>query len=265
MIKKYFKLYSLYLSQYFKTRLNYRKDFLISLFMEMLSKISTLLFITIIFSHIPNLQGWNIHQVLIIYGLALTCRGFYFTFFGRLEDLGSEFIIEGNLDRLMVRPVNPLFLLIADRIYENQLTEVLLGIVAIIVGLVNVKITITFGVILTLCFSIVNGVLLYFGFFLLINSISFWFHNRFSLMWTFMELSDFVQYPVTVFNPTLRFILTWIIPFALTSYFPAILILDQFKSYHWIAYTSPIITLIFLMLGYKVWSSGLYRYESTGS
>lgn len=263
MIKKYFKIYFLFLSQYLKRRMSFSKDFILALFMDIVGKISTLLFITILFNNIPVLGGWTLNETLVIYGLALMCRGTYLTFFSRLEDLGSDFILDGELDRLLVKPISPLFSIIAEKVNEESLTEVLIGLGALIYAIAQIKITAI--KVFFIIFSFINGVLIYFAFFLIINCISFWYNSRFSIMWTFMELSDFSQYPISIFTSPIKFVLTWIVPFSLASYYPAVYILGKGIENHWISYVTPVITIVFLLLAYAIWHKGLKKYESVGN
>jgi ABC-2 type transport system permease protein len=233
--------------------------------MEIIGKISTLLFITILFNNIPLLGEWSLKETLVIYGLCLICRGIYLTFFGRLEDLGSDFILDGNLDKLLVKPISPLFSIISEKVNEENLTEVLLGIAAFVYALSSLKVRITLLKSVFICFSIVNGVAIYFSFFLIINCISFWYNSRFSIMWAFMELSDFSQYPMNIFKSPIRSILTWIIPFALTSYYPACFVIDKNIDNNHVLYFMPVITIVLVLISCFIWKKGLKKYESVGN
>lgn len=243
--------------------MSFGKDFIVTLLMDIIGQVSTLMFISILFNNIPMLSGWTLNETLVIYGLALMCRGTYLTFFSRLEDLGSDFILDGELDRILVKPISPLFNIIAEKISEENLTEVLLGFGALIYGIVHIKITVI--KVLFIIFSLINGVLIYFAFFLIINCISFWYNSRFSIMWTFMELSDFSQYPISIFASPIKFVLTWIVPFALTSYYPAVFVLGKNVGGYWVNCITPVVTIVFLLIAYLIWHRGLKKYQSVGN
>ena len=74
-MKRYIKLYVRFLEQYIKSLMEYRVDFILGLVGFILVQFTGVIFITLIFNAIPNLQGWGFYEILFIYGFAQIPRG----------------------------------------------------------------------------------------------------------------------------------------------------------------------------------------------
>ena len=97
-----------------KSRAEYRVDFWLGIFTAILSQLGALSFYWVIFSQTDALGGWQGQQVLFLFGLTalvlsvseLFCNGIWMLPF---------FVINGELDRLLVCPPRSLTLLLASR------------------------------------------------------------------------------------------------------------------------------------------------------
>ncbi|GEM_PF-2051297 len=61
--------------------------------------------------------------------------------------------------------------------------------------------------------------------------------------------SNFGNYPLTIFNSVLQFLLTFALPLAFMAYLPAIVILErtsELQIHPWFAYGAPIVAVIWL-------------------
>ncbi|HTY08720.1 MAG TPA: ABC-2 family transporter protein, partial [Candidatus Edwardsbacteria bacterium] len=95
-------------------------------------------------------------------------------------------------------------------------------------------------------------------------SLTFWFKDRGSLVSVMLNLGSFSKYPTPIFGPEIRLLLSWIIPFAFTAFYPAALFLNR-QQYASLAWLTPAVALAFLGAAGIVWRLGVRAYESTGS
>lgn len=256
------KLYCIYLKKIFRSRVMYIKDFILSLLLNVVSNTYSIIFIGIVFSNIPSIEGWNLYEMLLIYGINSICRGIFCTFFGELDLLSDEYILNGKLDAIMLRPRSTLLLLVSQNIYEENLSNILIGTVCLIYSFKGIQSLFTIKTMVILILSIVFGSIIYFSFFVIICSLAFWFNTRFSLMWSFLDVTEYANYPATIFHKSIRRIITWFIPFGLVSFYPSIIMLGKCRSLNWIGYLIPIITIIWCIIAAIIWKRGLDRYES---
>ena len=78
------------------------------------------------------------------------------------------------------------------------------------------------------------------------------------------QLSTFVKYPITIYPVWIRGVLTFIIPFAFTGYFPAAYILGKGSFLLGVVLTF-VVSFISILIAYRIWLIGIKRYESSGS
>ena len=77
-------------------------------------------------------------------------------------------------------------------------------------------------------------------------------------------VNDFSKYPVTIYNKAVQTIITYVIPFAFTAYFPASYFLTGKIPLFCIGGTVIAGTVMFTLAVF-VWNRGLRAYESAGS
>ncbi len=64
--------------------------------------------LTVLFSKIDALKGWSFEQVLFIYGFSMLPLGLFNLVSVNLYRFSESYIVEGNFDRVLLRPLNPL-------------------------------------------------------------------------------------------------------------------------------------------------------------
>lgn len=253
-----------YIAQFLKKRMIYAVDFWAGLAADLSLQVTNLLFLAVIFSKVPDLRGWQRDEVIFIYGLAIMSYGLFHAFFSNIYHLGNTYLVEGNMDRVLLRPLDPLFQIYSERVDVQDLGETLLG--AVLVGWAAWKLQLDWSWIhfIALPFFVLCGVLIFLGVFTLLSSVSFWFVDRVGLLPPIYNMMAFGRYPVTIYSPVLRFVLSWIIPFAFISFFPSTWFLGR-KEYVGYFIATPAVALVFFGTGYALFRLGLRRYESTGS
>jgi ABC-2 type transport system permease protein len=78
------------------------------------------------------------------------------------------------------------------------------------------------------------------------------------------NMLTFGRYPLDIYNPFIKFFLSWIVPFGFASFYPAASVLREgaYRVYAWLI---PVVTVAFLGLAITVWNRGVRNYSSTGS
>ncbi|HIE29259.1 TPA: ABC transporter permease, partial [Candidatus Poribacteria bacterium] len=130
-VRFYIKIYIRYFSQSLKRRLAYRSDFLIQIIFALSTQVASLVFVLTIFEHIPDLNGWSFAEILFIYGFAQTAMALFSFFFGNLISLGRYYILNGQLDRVLLRPLHPLFQILVERLDFGALSTLGMGLGAL--------------------------------------------------------------------------------------------------------------------------------------
>ena len=263
-MKRYFKLYIQFFKQYIKILIEYRADFILGLVGFLLVQFVGVIFIRLIFNSIPALHGWSFYQVLFIYGLAQIPRGIDHVFTDNLWMLAGQIIIQGNFDRYLIKPINPLFQLIAEKFQPDGFGEIVIGTILFVTAAVNLELSFTPMKIILLLIAIIAATFIYTSIKLAVASFAFWVKFAQSHLFMVYQLSDFTKYPIGIYPKGIRFLLTFIVPFTFTAYFPGAYFLGKEGIVSGI-FITVLVSIIASCLSYLVWTTGLKKYESSGN
>lgn len=255
-----------YFAQFLKSRMEYRVDFLAGLTATIILQLIGLVFIEVIFLKIPTLNGWSRPQVFFIYGLTLLPTSLFSAFFTNLYMFSSHYIVDGNFDRILLRPLNSLFQVCLERVRIEALSGLLTGalVIAYASALLEPPLAWTAGRVALLVLFVLSGTTIMVGLFVGCTSLSFWFVDRIGLLPPLYNVMAFGRYPLNIYDPRIQWVLTWILPFAFLGFFPATLFLDQ-PGWRMQVLMTPVVAAGSLAVGFALWNRGLRRYESTGS
>lgn len=100
-------------------------------------------------------------------------------------------------------------------------------------------------------------------------SITFWTKQSGSMIYMiyiFYMFNDFAKYPISIYNSLLRWLFSFIVPFAFTVYYPASYFLQDKNGIFNIG-GLILISFVFFFISLKLWDRGrsLDVYESAGS
>lgn len=261
---RYFRLYVMFVTQYLKMLMEYKADFLIGILGFLFTQGSGIAFIWLVFQKIPHLNGWDFHQVVFIYGFAQLPRGLDHLLTDNLWLLSGQIIVRGEFDRYLLRPVNPLFQVVAERFQFDALGELLVGILLVGMALPYAHISITPFKALIFVVVILAGTVIYTSVKLFFASMALWIQFSQAILFMNYQLSNFAKYPLSIYNKVVRGILTFVIPFGFTAYYPAGYFVDKVNLAHALWGTLAAAALSFAV-AYMTWLKGLKSYQSVGN
>lgn len=261
---RYFKLYSMFLSQYIKTLMQSKADFFMGFFAFFLIQGSGIGFIWLIFSQIPDLDGWSFDQVLFIYGFAQIPRGMDHMFTDYIWILAGNTIVRGEFDKYLLRPLNPLFQLVAERFQPDGIGEVVIGILLVSISGANLALDLTVAKILVALVLVFFGVVVYTSIKLFFGSLAFWIKRSQSILFMFYMTADFSKYPMTIYHRSIQAFATYIVPFALTAYLPASYFLGV-NSLEFVLLRVVGVAIVAWLIAYGTFKRGITKYESVGN
>jgi len=262
-MKRYFRIYWASTAQHLKRMLQYRSDFLIGAGSFLFIQASGLLFIALIFQQIPDLNGWTLTEMMFLYGYFQLPRGLDHLITDNIWLIPTK-VRRGEIDRYLLRPINPLFQLVIERFQVEAFGELAVGIFLVAYTIPQLKIALTFvNVGLGLLFVIL-GSLIYTSIKLITASIGFWVINSMPIMTTIYNIADFSKYPTTIFPKVIQWTITYLIPFAFVSFLPATVLLNRTDSTP-VVLGSIIAVTILTVSAYQLWKLGLKSYQSVGN
>ena len=96
------------------------------------------------------------------------------------------------------------------------------------------------------------------------SAIAFWTKASGHITHMLYAVNGFSKYPVTIYNKAIRTIITYVIPFAFTAYYPASYFLTGENGLFCVGGTVIAGSVLFAVALF-VWNRGLKAYESAGS
>lgn len=259
----YIGIFFQYASQYLKTRLTYRVDTLVEIFSDLLSQGVNLVFILVVFNHTALLKGWQKEEIIFIYGFFLVPYAIFVSFFN-IWDFSDRYIVKGEMDRILTRPLHSLFQVIMERIELESLFGMITGLLVMYYAGSTLGLQIVWYHPFIFVAMVMGGTFIYAGIFISLAAIGFWSDSRTDIMPMMYNISNYGRYPVDIYNRVIRFVLTWILPFAFVGVYPAAYFLKRQEWYSY-AFLSPVMGLIFFTAAILIWNTGVKKYRGAGN
>jgi ABC-2 type transport system permease protein len=259
----YLSMFFQYIGQYMKTRLQYRADLIVEIASDVLFQTVNLIFILVVFGHTQLLNGWNREEIIFIYGFFLVPYAIFSTFFN-IWDFNDRYIIKGEMDRILTRPIHSLFQVILERMELESLFGVFTGIAVMVYAGSGLQLSFHWYDPFVFVVMVLGGAFVYAGIFIMLASIGFWSDARTSIMPMMYNIGNYGRYPVDIYNKIIRFVLTWILPFAFVGVYPASYFLGKTDWYLY-AFLTPVIGVSFLTLSVILWNHGVKKYRGAGN
>lgn len=269
-VKRYIRLYRVLIRQFFKVILQSKVDFFMGLAGFFLTQIMGIAFLYLVFEQIPTLQGWSFDRLVFIYGFAQIPRGIDHLFTDNIWMVSWWLVRRGDFDRYMLRPMNLFFQVISEKLQPDAFGELLVGTI-LVARSIGKGVVVVDGIHVVMFFvSVMAGALIYTAVKLFFASIAFWIKTSGPFLQVAYELADFAKYPTEIYAKGIRFIITWIIPFAFVAYLPASYFLGVggfmgMKDNMAVIGIEWGIAVVFMIVAYLLFQRGTHVYESAGN
>ncbi len=250
---------------HFKSNMQYKGNTLLTALSSILVSIGEILAIYMMFMRFESVGEWGFYESILMFGIVTTVYSFS-ECFARGFDEFHDLVRCGDLDRLLVRPVNIFYQIFGNKIEFSKLARVTLGLVVCIIALVNLSISWTISKILVLIFTFVGGVAVIFGVLLIGASISIFSIEKLEFINIITNGSkELGYYPINVYTKWLRTIFTFIIPVACFNYLPISYLMGYGELPQIVYALSPLIGIIFLIPCILLFRWALTKYQSSGT
>lgn len=259
----YIKLWLCYFRGNWLALMSYRADFIVSNMANLFRNGILILSVGIIFGHVSTIGGWTFEQVLFFYALSMLGRSLWHLFCVNMLSM-SHFVHKGNLDRLLVRPANPLFQIIADYLDNDDWGECVIGITVLSYSAARLGVIrgpLDVGLLLVM---VLSAAMIYFALHLAASTTTFWLVKNQAVGHIVWELDNFSRYPLDIYSPALAALLTWVVPFGFVSFYPAQTFFAD-GALRLMGLMTPLVASVACFLSYRFWLLGLASYQGTGS
>ena len=214
-----------------------------------------------------QINGWNYGQLAFLYGLSVISHALSMIFFVQGWFMGY-YVIEGEFDRYLTRPMGVLYQFFFTNINIFGVTDLIPGILVFVYGCVKCGVTVNLLFIIQVIITLAGATLIRGGIYILLGSTSFHTGSAVDFGQYTQEIMDkTTMYPLSMYPESMQFILTYLLPVGWISFYPASALLGIDSRYA--GMMIPLITLaagILVMLAAGAYFNvGLRKYESAGN
>ena len=262
---KYLKLYFTYAKLSLMSKLVYKANVIIGIVAFLFTEAASLFTLYILVSSVPNIDGYTIYHIGLLFGITNMAVGIDHLFTDRLWTVAYWEVKTGKLDHMFLRPVPILFQVIASEIQLEALGEIIVA--TALIGLCGHQLNAIGGIvsILTVILGIICAAIIISSFKILVASLAFKFKRSGPLLQFIYNFSGYTKYPMKIYPKVIQAILTFIIPLGLCLFMP---FENLFAPVHnpLLLCTSMIgFTTLFATICIIFWNKLVKQYESTGT
>ena len=262
---RYVKLYFAYAKRSLMGKLTYKANVIIGIAAFLFTQIGALLTLFLLVGVVPNVDGYTMYDIGLLFGITNMAIGLDHLFSDRLWMVSYREVIDGKLDHIFLRPVPVLFQVLASEIQLEAFGELITATALIIFCSGNVSVTITpFGVLLIIV-GILCASLVITSFKIIVASLAFIFKRSGPLLQFIYNFSTFSKYPLNIFPKFIQFALYFIIPLGVCIYLPYNNLFTTTYNPYLVLLYMIISTVLFMVVAIFIWNKLCKRYESTGS
>lgn len=260
---RYLRLFINFFSFSVIQQTEHRIDFLMSLIQSFGWLVVGVVTINVMFIQTDSIAGWSKNEMLVMYSIFRVVSELWWFFFSLNLRALTEYVREGTLDYILLKPIPTQFIISFRNILIFSLPTLVLSIMLVIYFIYHAGIKIDGSKILIASLLIINSLVMIYSLMLMIATLSFW-TTKLQAFWEvygiFMEGA---RYPISLYKQPLNFIFTFIIPLALMFSLPTQFIVGRES---WASVSIAFLSgIVFLLISHKFFYYGIKRYNSASS
>jgi ABC-2 type transport system permease protein len=245
-----------------QAKLEYRADFVVGMVTSVLLQLAALSFLLVVFQNAPSLAGWRGPEVVFLFGMTAICLGCSELFFNHIWML-PQYIVSGDLDRLLMYPVHSLLFFLVTRPELHAFGNLLTGASLVVGSLLALHAPWYFWLLVPLWCAC--GSLIYTSLLVVFGSLSFKLLGPYShYLMVPHNLLQATRYPLAIYPGWLFYLLLIAMPFGSIHFLPASFLFGKAPG-AWRLFAPPLAAAVCMAQAQWFWNWGLRRYESTGS
>lgn len=263
------RMYKRFVIIYIKSKLEYHGALLLELFANTILIGVYFAGFLILFHNFKGIGGWTEYEVLFMFTTSWTSYSVScFFFWSPMKDIG-EMIRNGSFDVYMTRPIGPMTYLVLQQFQYTFLPRIVLSIIFWTISMQKVAIVWNLRNIIFYVVSMLCSFVIFSSITIITGSISFWTIKSEEIVSLLTDnnygLKNFTDYPIQIYSKGMQLLLTFVVPYAFTAYYPVAIPLGKNIGNNIFGYLSPAIALLFACLACLMWKKGLKHYGSSGA
>ncbi len=198
-LARYFRLLGSLAGYTFKRELAFRGNFLVKVSVEVLWLAILVAFFRTVFGKTSTIAGWDEPRYFFFVGCFFAMNGLIEMLFLDNCNEFAELVRTGDLDGLLLKPIDEQFLITCRRIDWGTAPNILMGTVVMVIALWQMHWHFELTRVVAFLVTFGCGTAIAYSFMLLLTSISVWMVRNQSLMEMWWLFSSVARYPREIF------------------------------------------------------------------
>ena len=207
-----------------------------------------------------GIPGWTLMQFILFQGTLILVLGLWHLLFADMPWVAVHNITEGTFDNFLLRPFSCLKLLTTMGFDFDGIGEVMAGV--LIVGIAFISLKLKAFLLVYYILFILLALLFQYSLTIIAASLSFIFVQSWRLIEIIDMVSKFSRYPINIYNPEMQFVIKFIVPAAIASYYPASILLGIEPLASLLKMSIPV--FVFFLFSLLLWNFAIKKYTSAG-
>ena len=244
----------------------FRGNFIVKVFVELLWLGMLLLFNYTVFQQTTTVADWTVDEYFFFIGCYFAMGGLLETLFLENCNQFADLVRSGDLDFILLKPIDEQFLISCKHIDWSCAPNFLLGVGIMIIAFCTGGWEFNLFQFLAFVLLFCSGAVLAYGFLMLLTSLSVWLmrnQSLFEMWWLFTTL---MRYPREIFekwaSPAGLFFF-FVVPIMLVTNVPARAMVKTLEP--WIAVYALVMAGVVAWISRRVFRMALQRYRSASS
>lgn len=249
-----------------KERMEYRGDFILNAFAQIISYFANYVVIWLFISKFKSIAGWSWPEIALLYsiGLFTYALGASFSYVQMTEM--EERVRSGTYDTILTKPVNSYLYVVCRGFNVAYVAHFAISLTFLFWSLGQLQVEWTLFKMVYFLIALISGAMIQMGIMTMIGACSFiWIRNN-VLFTLFFRLREFTSYPIPVYGTFIQVILVFIVPLAFINFYPSAYLLSKPAPLigDWGKWIIPFIGPVCLAAGYLFWLWSEKRYQGAG-
>jgi len=259
-MKRIFNIYKICAATAMSRAVTYRLNFILSMLITLCFNLFFPLTTILIYNSGASFPGWSFYEVLLIQSIFTLSLGLACVLFSNVLWSTMQYIREGSFEVVLLRPLNPLFFLIASNFDTGSFGLLAGGGVMFGIAIAHTG-TVSFASAAQFLFLFTGGFAVMTGFQMIIAATSFKWVGNSRLPDILDSILSFGKYPVSIFPQAIKTFASFIIPVGMIGFYPASALLGRLDP---AVLISVIPCVLFMFFGIWLYQYMVRLYEGAG-
>jgi len=245
------------------SQMQYRLDFLMQIVMAAFWVGWNVAPVIVVFNLRPQIAGFGLPEAMLVISAFMILRAILEGVINPNMVAVVEHIRTGSLDFILLKPVDSQLLVSTTKLVPTKLVDLSAGISIATWSVLQLEPAPAPAAIVAGVLMLGTGLLILYSIWMLVLCSAFWLVRIDNLSFLFTSIFDAARWPINVFRGWVRWALTFVLPVAVMTTYPALAVLGRLTLQAGL--TAVLVALGFFVVSRLGWKTALTHYSSASS